>query len=118
MRSTWWFVMVAVLVASLAGFFAYNAGISQGLAQGAAAAAAQAAQAAPGTTPVPPLPPYYWYGWHRPWGFGFPFFFLFLFAWVFLFRGLCWGPRWRRWHDYREGVPPERPHGDPPITRA
>ena len=104
MRSNRWFVTIAaVLGLALVGVVAYNAGVSQGLAQ-AAVAAAQAGQGTTGT----PLPPYpYAYGWYRPWGFGFgfPIFFLFLFFWLFVVRGLFWGRPWRRWHDYG-GVPP------------
>jgi hypothetical protein len=91
-----------LVVATIVGFVAYNAGVSHGLAMGAATVAVeqgrQAAPAAPAV--VPPAYPYgyYGYGWHpwHPWGFGFfgflgPLFFLFF--WIFFLRLLFW----RRW---------------------
>ena len=88
-RSRGWFFALAVLVAVVAGFFAYNVGVSHG-------AAVAAAQLPTGAAPYPyPYP----YGWYRPWGFGFgPFFFILLF---FLFFRGCWGwggPWRRRWY--------------------
>ncbi len=83
-RSRWWFFMVAALVALVAGYVAYNMGVSHG-------AAIAAIQAPAGSVPYP-----YPYGWHRPWGFGFgPLFFILLF---FLFFRGCWGwgGPWRR----------------------
>ena len=88
-RGTRWLV-AALTIGSIAvaAVLAYNAGLSQGLAQVGAAA---------GT-----VPPAYAYGWHRPWGFGF-FPVLMLFFWFVLLKGLLWR-RWGGWSYY--GPPP------------
>jgi hypothetical protein len=80
-------ILLAVLVAmSVIGVFAYNAGVSHGL-------ASRSARAAPGPTRYP--------YWPRPWGFGFGFFFPLLFA--FLALRLVFGGAFghRRWHGGR-----------------
>lgn len=101
----WFAVLVAALVAAAVGFAAYNAGVSQGLAESARfAAAAPAAGAAPAVPYPYPYP--YPYAWRRPWGFGFGFFpFFFILLCFFLLRRAFWGPRWGG-HYYRDGVPP------------
>lgn len=76
---------------------AYNAGVTQGIAESGRMIAAP-----PAGAPVV-------YMWPRPWGFGFfpffPLFFLLLF--FFVARGLLWRGRWHRgWHYRYEGVPP------------
>jgi len=101
-----WFAVLAVAaVAAAVGFAAYNAGVSQGLAESARFAAAQPAPGA--AAPVPYLYPYpYPYMWYRPWGFGFGFFpFFFILLSLFLLRRAFWGRRWGG-HYYRDGVPP------------
>ena len=107
-------LVVATAVAIAIG--AYNAGVTQGIAQ----SGALTASAGP--------PPYavYPYMWYRPWGFGFfpifPFFFVLLF--FFAVRGLFWrgGRNW--WARY-DRVPPafeewhRRAHAErptPPTT--
>lgn len=82
----WATVLLGVAVAAIAGFFAYNAGVSHGI-----AVASQ--PIAGGGAVVPPYP----YGWYRPWGFGLFGPFLFIFFWIFLLRGLFWAGRWRRY---------------------
>jgi hypothetical protein len=89
-RSRWAVFLAVAIVATLVGVFAYNAGVTQGIAQAGQAAGA------PGTL-VP-----YAYGWHRPWGFGFFFPFLFFGLWFLALRGLFWGGHWRR-HRYYAG---------------
>jgi hypothetical protein len=83
-------VLVAILiVAALAGFgyYAYNLGLAQGVAE----AGRIAAPSGGGTAPVVVM----W----RPWGFGFGFFpffpLVFLFFWLFVARGLFWRGAWR-----------------------
>ena len=79
-------VLFALLVASAIGVFAYNAGLSQGLAQ-------QIAAASPGAYPYPHV-------WH-PWGFGFGLFFPILLGFLLL-RLVFWGAfGHRRWHGGR-----------------
>jgi hypothetical protein len=89
MRSTAW--LAAAIGSLIVGVVAYNAGLSQGAAQAAAAAGN--------------LPPYA-YGWHRPWGFGFGFPIFLLFFWFVLARGLFWGGPWRRHAWHRDGDVP------------
>jgi len=95
-----WFgglIVIGLLVA--VAFFAYNVGITHGLAQsGALAGAAQ------GAVPTAVWGP-------RPWGFGigflFPLFFLFL--GLAILRRLAWGGCGGRWHRrgwYGDDVPP------------
>jgi hypothetical protein len=88
-------VLFALAAAAAVGFFAYNAGFAQGVAESARVAA----------TPGGPAP--YLYMWPRPWGFGFGFFpFFLLLLCFFLLRRLLWGgPRWG-WGHYYDGVPP------------
>jgi hypothetical protein len=96
-RAGWVAALAAVLLAAFVGYFAYSAGVSQGVVAGQQISAGGAA--APAV--VPPAAPYYWYGygWHRPWGFGFfPFFFM-LFFFLWFVRALAWGGSWRR-HRY------------------
>jgi hypothetical protein len=88
----WAAVVIALVGAAIAAFFAYNAGLANG------AAAAQLPAGTPGA-----LPPYAWYGWHRPWGFGLFGPFLFIAVWFVLLRGLFWGGRWRRCGYYGGG---------------
>jgi hypothetical protein len=100
-RFKWAALLTVVLVAILVGSVAYNAGVSQGLAIGAANV--PAAGAAPGQG----VPPYYWYRPWGHWGFGFgPFGFVLL--WFLLFRLVFWGGGWRRrsWYHYPYDVPP------------
>ncbi len=131
MRIFWRVIAVLVILVALAGigFYAYNAGIANGLAQKVTAQGGQ---------PVVPAAPYPYY-WHPFFGFGFlgcliPLFLLFL---IFgAVRALFWhGPMgWRRhywrhggpwgWREGREGedkdVPPffeewhKRAHGETP----
>jgi hypothetical protein len=85
--------LAAALGCVAVGIVAYDAGLTRGAAEAAAAA---------GTLPA------YAYGWHRPWGFGFgfPLLFFFLF-WLVLARAAFWGGPWRRRCYYRGGdVPP------------
>lgn len=132
MRILWRVIAVLVIVAAIAGigFYAYNAGIANGLAQKIAAQGGQ-------TQPAVPYP-YYGYPFFG-WGFGFlgcliPLFLFFLILGAT--RALFWhGPMgWRRhyWHHHgpwgwREGqegedkgVPPffeewhKRAHGETP----
>jgi len=78
-----------LLVAALAGFgyYAYNLGVSQGIAEAGRIAVPS------GGAPVVVM-------WPRPWGFGFGFFPFFPLLFVALFwfvaaRALFWGGRWR-----------------------
>jgi len=78
-------LVVAALVA--AGFYGYNLGLSQGVAEAGRAVAAPS-----GGAPVVVM-------WPRPWGFGFGFFpffpLLFILFWFFVARGLFWRGAWR-----------------------
>ena len=96
-RSAWMLALAVVMLSALAGFIAYNVGVSHGLAQTVAGQAAQGAL-------VPPYGYPYW----RPWGFGFGFpVFLLILAWFVLLRGLFWGGPWRHRYYARPGwVPP------------
>jgi hypothetical protein len=79
-------IVIAVLVfaaAAAIGIGAYNAGVSQGLAESGRLAAAP-----PGIVP-------YVYAWPHHWGFGF-FPILFLVLFLFVLRGLLWVGPWRR----------------------
>lgn len=98
--SLWRGILIAVLVigaAAMIGVGAYNAGMAQGIAQGASAAGA-----------APPAVPYYPNAWHRPWGVGlfpiFPFFFLLFF--FLILRGLWRGPGYYRGWGCGYGYPP------------
>jgi len=103
MNSTYrWIALAgALLLAVAVGFWAYQAGVAQGIEQSGKIVAA------PSGGPYPY--PYPYYGWHRPWGFGFFFVPLFFVFWLFVVRGLFWrragygggcGPRGRfdEWH--------------------
>ncbi len=85
----WTIILGALLLAAGVGYFAYNAGFSNGIAQSGRIVVA--APPPPGAVPYP----YYWYG-PRPWGFGFffvPFFFILF--WMLAFRAF------RGHHHYR-----------------
>jgi|GEM_PF-1376453 len=81
-----WAVLIgALLLACAVGFWAYQAGMAQGIEQSGKIAAPP-----PGAYPYP----YPYYGWHRPWGFGFFFGPLFFLAfWLIVVRGLFWRRR-------------------------
>src|ERR1700704_3252782 len=85
-RSRWAVVLAVAIVATLVGVFAYNAGVTHGL--------AQVGQPAGGPGAFAP------YGWYRPWGFGLFFPFLFFGFWFFALRALFWGGPWRRYGCY------------------
>src|SRR6266508_213585 len=87
--SRWGAVLVAVIGAIIVGAVAYQFGVSHGLAISGQAAGAPPAAFGP-------------YGWYRPWGLGFLFPLVFFGFWLLVFRGFCWGGRWRRW----QGGPP------------
>ena len=89
------FVLLAAVAAAAVGFFAYNAGFAQGIADSGRLAA------------TPGGPPPYVYMWPRPWGFGFGFFpFFLLLLCFFLVRRLLWGGPRVGWGHYYDGVPP------------
>jgi hypothetical protein len=92
-------LLVAIALAGI-GYWSYNAGVAQGMAEAARAATVPGGAAAPYA-----YPPYMW---HRPWGFGFfPIFpILFILFWVFLLRGFFWRGGCGRGPGYRDGVPP------------
>jgi len=94
----------ALLLAAAVGFWAYQAGVAQGIEQSGKIVVPQAG--APAAAYPYPYP--YYYGWHRPWGFGFFFVPFFFFAfWLFVIRGLFW--RRRAW--YGGGCGPYGPYG-------
>ncbi len=74
-----------LLLAGLVGVLAYNAGVSNGLAQNGKVVAAPY--------------PYYYYP-HHFWGGGFFFFPLFFFGFLLVARGLFWRRGWHH-HHYR-----------------
>lgn len=101
--------IVLIVGAVCLGAYAYNVGVTAGLAQ-------SGALQAPATGTAPYARPFYGPFFFRPfgWGFGilgllFPLFFLFL---IFgLLRAFIWGPRWRMhhhryWAADERGVPP------------
>ena len=95
--SRWVPALFALFLATVVGFWAYNLGLHQGLAQ---------------QLPPPPAGVIPW-AYYRPWGFG-PFFpLLFLAFWFFVIRFAIFGGRpWRRgWDRYYDGWP----HGVPPM---
>jgi hypothetical protein len=92
-RPFWPIMIVALLFAAGVGFWAYQAGVAQGVEQSAKIIVPPAAASAP--YPVPYPYPYPYYGWHRPWGPGFFFGPLFFLAfWFFVVRGLFWRRRY------------------------
>ena len=113
----WALVALAVVTAVVIGTFAYQAGVSQGIALQPPAAPAPAApggaQAAPAPAPYPP----YGYRYYGPWRFGF-FGFLgpllsFVFF-IFVMRAIFWGLfgcGWRRrwWYHDRYYGPDDGP---------
>jgi hypothetical protein len=116
------FVLVLFAAAFGAGWYGYNMGLVQGVAERAVAAA-------PGAAPVAPVVFY-----PRPWGFGFGFFpfapLFFILFWILILRGLFWRGRWGRGYGYGcgyGGVPPafdewhrraheQRPPASPPTS--
>ena len=88
-------IVVCAAIAGV-GFYAYNLGVAQGVAESGRALAAPGAG-----TPVVVV-------WPRPWGFGFGFFpffpLVFILFWVFVARGLFWRGRRGRACGY-DGVP-------------
>jgi hypothetical protein len=92
----WAPAVFGLLLAVVVGVWAYNLGLSHGLAE---------------QLPPPSAGVYPW-GYYRPWGFG-PFFpLLFLAFWFFALRFFIRGGPWRRgWGGYYGG----RSHGVPPM---
>ena len=86
----WIAVLAALLLATLVGFTAFQAGVERGIEQSGKIVAPPS-----GAQPYPYPYPYY-HGWHRPWGFGFFFFPLFFLFWFLIVRGLFW--RRRGWY--------------------
>ena len=93
-RIRWIAVVAALVLAAIVGYFAYSAGVAQGIAESGRIAA-------PAAGPGP---------WHyHPWGWGFPFFFAPFFFLVFVFMLMRAMFGWRRGcgysgyhHHYRE----------------
>ena len=87
-RPHWALGLLALALTFTVAVVAYNAGLSQGVAQVSTGAATVA--------PPPPYP----YGWHRPLGIWPLFPLMFIFFWAFVARGFWWGwgPRryWQR----------------------
>ncbi|HKH44036.1 MAG TPA: hypothetical protein VKM72_05165 [Thermoanaerobaculia bacterium] len=82
-----WIVLAgALLLAVAVGFWAYQAGVANGIEQSGKIVVP------PSGGPYPYLYPYY--GWHRPWGFGFFFVPLFFVFWFLAVRGLFWRRAW------------------------
>jgi hypothetical protein len=92
--------IVALAAVAAVGFYTYNLGLAQGIAESGRAVAIPG-----GGVPVVAV-------WPRPWGFGFGFFpffpLFFILFWVFVLRGLFWRRGWRgRGYGYGyDGVPP------------
>jgi hypothetical protein len=125
----WAGIVVTLLLVAAAGFFAYNAGLHNGMAQGIAQSGKLAAPMA-GAPPYPYPPVYPYWGWHRPWSPGFVLIPVFFVLWIVAARGLFWrrrfgfpyggygGPgdrldEWHRraherWNDSGPGAPVER----------
>lgn len=104
MNSTYrWIVLVgALLLATMVGFAAWQAGVAHGIEQsGKIVVPPSGGAGAPYPVPYP-----YYYGWHRPWGFGFGFLFvpLFIVFWLIAVRGLFWRRAW--YGGYRGGCRP------------
>ncbi len=101
-------VLVLLLIAGAIGIgvYAYNVGVTQGLADSGKLVAP-----APGAVPYPYYGPYFYHG---PFGFGYGFLgclfpLLFFFLFFGLLRGFFWRGRWG-WGGYRggesKGAPP------------
>ncbi len=91
----WTIIVGALLLAVVVGYFAYNAGFSNGIAE-----SGKIVVAAPPPGGVSYPYPYYW---HRPWGgfFFVPFFFILF--WVLAFRACRGHHRYRhacRWEQH------------------
>lgn len=96
-------VMGIVLVVALAavGFYTYNLGLAQGIAQSGQLVTA------PGTAAPVVI-------WPRPWGFGFfPFFPLMILFWIFVARALFWRGAWRGRGCRYDGPPVDRDASTP-----
>jgi len=89
--------LVACAALAAVGFYGYNLGVAQGIAESGRAVALPG-----GGVPV--------VVWPRPWGFGFGFFpffpLLFVLFWVFVLRGLFWRRSWGGRACGYGGVPP------------
>jgi len=84
-----WIVLVgALLLATVVGLWAYQAGVAHGIEQSGKIIVPPAAG------PYPYPYPYPYYGWHRPWGSGFLFVPLFFVFWFLVIRGLFWRRAW------------------------
>jgi len=96
MNSTYrWIALVgALLLASMVGFAAWQAGVAHGIEQSGKIVVPSSGGAGAAGGPYPY--PYPYYGWHRPWGFGFGFLFvpLFFIFWFLVVRGLFWRRAW------------------------
>ena len=91
MNSTYrWMALVgALLLATMVGFAAWQAGVAHGIEQsGKIVVQPPGGAGAPAPYPYPYAYPYY--GWHRPFGFGFLFIPLFVVFWIVVIRGLFW----------------------------
>jgi hypothetical protein len=99
----WMILSAAVLLAVGVGAFAFNAGVTHGI------AVSGKMVTPPGGVPYP----YPYWGWHRPFGFG-GFFvpLLFIAFWVFVVRGLFGRRRWRCAGSLRGQGPGCGPDGD------
>jgi len=91
----WLPAVLGLFFAMIVGIWAYDLGLSHGIAQ---------------QLPPPPAGAYPW-AFYRPWGFG-PFFpLVFLAFWffvlrIFFFRGGPWRRGWRGYYDDGQHVPP------------
>ena len=105
-RSYWAFGLLALALTITAAVVAYNAGLSQGLAEVATG---------PGNATPPPYP----YGWHRPFVVWPLFPLLFIFFWAFVARAFWWGWGWgpRRYWSHGYG-PDDRERFDEWHRRA
>ena len=90
-RHAYRWVIGLVMIVALAGvgFYGYNLGLANGVAESTRIVAAPG-----GAAPTVVI-------WPRPWGFGFGFFpffpLLFILFWIFVLRGIFWrGAGWRR----------------------
>ena len=97
-RHAYRWVIGLLMIVALAGvgFYAYNLGLANGVAESTRIVAAPG-----GAAPTVVI-------WPRPWGFGFGFFpffpLLFILFWIFVLRGIFWrGAAWRRGYGYGYG---------------